>query len=576
MPADHSQLLQRLRRICLAEAEAQRRHLARQWALPDAERVGRGLALEGLRLARHSPPNTIVLKCTRNDSRFREGDLLRIHQGDPEAPGAIRATLEEDAGDELVMSLTEGDPSLLDGSPFNWWADEDTFDLTPFYLDALDQAADTLRGRETVLPLLTGDRSVLIDYARYERGWEAASEAGLNDTQAEAVGQSYATNAGHLIQGPPGTGKTRVLAHLARLLVEEGQRVLVTAFTHRAINNALNTVSKLDPALPVCKVGRTVRADDLLAPNEEYFIQTGFGDLAGGYIVGATPFATQTERLSGVEFDVVIFDEASQVTLPLAIMGMLAGSRYIFIGDERQLPPVTRLRDSALARTSIFGYLQGRLDETMLTETYRLNDRLTDWPSRTHYSGLLHSAPAAADRRLELDPLNGRWEKALDPEQAAVFINLDQTNTTVRSRREAETVCELVLELLAGGISLDEIGVVVPYRAQARLIRNLVRPLLPAGADPKHLVVDTVERMQGQEREAVILSLTTSSPAFAAQLAEFFFQPERLNVAVTRARTKLIIVGSEGVTRADPGDPELDGWINQLADLLESCKTLNG
>ena len=74
-------------------------------------------------------------------------------------------------------------------------------------------------------------------------------------------------------------------------------------------------------------------------------------------MIGGTPFARQSKRLSGVEFDVVLFDEASQITLPLAIMGMLAGGKYVFIGDENQLPPVTSFAASEATQTSIFNYL---------------------------------------------------------------------------------------------------------------------------------------------------------------------------------------------------------------------------
>jgi DNA replication ATP-dependent helicase Dna2 len=85
------------------------------------------------------------------------------------------------------------------------------------------------------------------------------------------------------------------------------------------------------------------------------------------------------------------------------------------------------------------------------------------------------------------------------------------------------------------------------------------------------IVVDTVERMQGQEREVILVSLATSSPYFAAELADFFFQPQRLNVTITRPRTKLIIVGSSLVLRAEPKEPELVEWVELLRDLLQSC-----
>jgi DNA replication ATP-dependent helicase Dna2 len=85
--------------------------------------------------------------------------------------------------------------------------------------------------------------------------------------------------------------------------------------------------------------------------------------------------------------------------------------------------------------------------------------------------------------------------------------------------------------------------------------------------------VDTVERMQGQEREVILVSLTTSSPAFAAQLADFFFQPQRLNVAITRPRTKLIIVGSSIVLDTEPADPNHQDWVELLRSLLDTCTT---
>lgn len=571
MPGNET-LLRRLRHFVLSETETQRRQLESQWSRPLTERVAQGRALEGLHVKSLQPGGSLFLTCQTNDSRFREGDTLVLHRGDPRGLEAIQGTLEYDDETELELSLLMGNPYLLKTEPSGWIADEGLLDLSSFYLDALDQAADSLRGREFILPLLGGQKAPNIDYARYERAWEAASAAGLNDSQAEAVAQGYATDLVHLIQGPPGTGKTYVLAHLVRLLVADGQRVLVTALTHRAINNALNKIARLDPDLPACKIGQAARAPDLLAPNYESFYSTGFGDLPGGYAVGATPFATRTERLANVEFDVVIFDEGSQITLPLAIMGMLAGPKYVFIGDERQLPPVTTTYASELGRRSIFGFLNGRGYDSLLTTTYRLNDVLAAWPSRTFYAGQIQPAPGVAERRLRLEADQvSPWSFALDPSRPVVFLDLGHTNTTVRSRLEAEVVCELVLALLLSQVPAAEIGVVVPYRAQGRAIRNLLRRLLPSRDVLNDLVVDTVERMQGQEREVVLVSLTTSSPGYATQLAEFFFQPERLNVAITRPRTKLILVGSRNVLRAIPDSPELADWVELLRDLIDHC-----
>jgi DNA replication ATP-dependent helicase Dna2 len=570
MNASPSEFLQRLRKFVQQESNVQHRTLEGQWSRPLQERVARGWAIEGLHV--EQVKNGIIrLSCTTNDSRFREGDLVLLHQDDPHDPDALHCELQYDGETDLEVSLIRGNEYLLTSRSDGWVMDQDWFDSSSFYLEALNTGADSQLGRSTILPLLQNSLSPKIDYARYERARQELQEAGLNESQVEAVALSYATDLLHLIQGPPGTGKTLMLAHLARLLVADGRRVFVTALTHRAIHNALNKIPRVDDSIPVCKIGEGRHAGDLDVPNYERFDQSRFGENSGGYVIGATPFALQSRRLSGVEFDVVLFDEASQITLPLAIMGMLAGSKYIFIGDENQLPPVTAFSAPEAKPASIFGYLAGRGHETMLDVTYRLNDVLTQWPSRTFYHNELKPSAEAAQRRLNLSPEATRWDLVLDPESPAVFLDLCHQNTTVRSRIEADIVMELILSLFMRDVSPEDIGVVVPYRAQSRLIRSLIRRNLLDSDLANRLVVDTVERMQGQEREVVIVSFATASAKFAAQVADFLFQPQRLNVAVTRPRTKLILVGSHHMLAADQFDENQKETMDMLRDLIGSC-----
>jgi DNA replication ATP-dependent helicase Dna2 len=571
MSTSTPEFLQKLRKFVQNEADAQYRALEKQWAHPLQERVAKGWAIEGLHVERMK--NDIArLSCGTNDSRFREGDLVLLHRGDPHDPDALHCELQYDGETDLEVSLIRGNKYFLTLHPDGWIMDQDWFDASPFYLDALNAVADSQLGRSTILPLLQGSLIPKIDYARYERAQEELRGLGLNDSQVESIAMSYATDLLHLIQGPPGTGKTLMLAHLARLLVADGRRVFVTALTHRAIHNALNKIPKVDNAIPVCKIGESRHSGDLYVPNFETFASSRFGENSGGYVIGATPFALQSRRLSGVEFDVVLFDEASQITLPLAIMGMLAGSKYIFIGDENQLPPVTTFSAEAATQISIFNYLSGHGNETMLNVTYRLNDVLTDWPSRTFYRNELKASDEAAERRLILSPEATPWDFVLDPEIPAVFLDLCHQNTTVRSRKEADVVIDLINSLFMHDILPEDIGVVVPYRAQSRLIRSLIRRNLLDSDLANHLVVDTVERMQGQEREVIIVSFATTSAKFAAQMADFLFQPQRLNVAVTRPRTKLILVGSHHMLDADQYDESQKETMDMLRDLIESCR----
>lgn len=567
------ELLNRLRHFVQAEAETQFAALDKQWSRPLSERVAKGWTIEGLRVERFEK-GLILLHCDRNESRFREGDLMVLHQGNPKDPNALHVELQFDGETELEVSLINGNPTFLFVKSDQWIIDQDWFDSSPFYLEALNTVADSLRGRSIILPLLQGSLIPKIDFAKYDRATNELLETNLNESQIEAVALAYASDLLHLIQGPPGTGKTLMLAHLAKLLVQDGQHVLVAALTHRAIHNALNKIAKVDEDLTVCKIGAGRHGSDLDVPNFETFDQSQFGNLNQGYIIGATPFALQSQRLANVEFDVVLFDEASQVTLPLAIMGMLAGNKYVFIGDENQLPPVTVFSEQEAATTSIFAYLAGRGNETMLKITYRLNQELALWPSQTFYHNELKSSDDVANRKLELSDQVNRWDFVLDPSYPAIFLDLCHRNTTVRSRTEAETVVELVAALLDHHVSPFEIGVVVPYRAQSRLIRSLLRRTLVDESLWSGIVVDTVERMQGQEREVVLVSFATASPAFATQMADFLFQPQRLNVAVTRPRTKLILVGSHHMLDGQQLDEKHKEIFDLLRGLINHCQII--
>ncbi len=268
----------------------------------------------------------------------------------------------------------------------------------------------------------------------------------------------------------------------------------------------------------------------------------------------------------------MIFDEASQITLPLAVMGMLAAKRFIFIGDQQQLPPVLTTRQSGGAfRDSVFGVLVDRGFDTMLDETYRMNAELTSWPSQQFYDGELHSSSSVADRRIVYPQPPARFGDILDPAEPKVFVDLKHRNATTRSYAEASLAADLIAALLESGFPASQIGVVAPYRAQGREIRNLLRTVVPEASVRRQIVTDTVERMQGQERDLIILSLTTSNPAFAAGLAEFFFQSERLNVAITRPRSKLIILGSGHLLTTAPENLEYQLLVEQLQDLIASC-----
>jgi len=538
-----------LGRFVVEEHALQRETMRRLWASPLAERVEDGRCIPGLRVVRQSGPGIWWLECAANDSRFREGDLVRLSRGDPQLP-FLEAVVRQ-IGDTFVeiQQWRELGADRCSLGLTDVCIDESYIDLEDRYRDAIEDLGRTELGRNRILPLLQGSLHPQIDATEFDETFERATRDNLNDRQAEAVANAEASDVCWLIQGPPGTGKTHVLAWVIVDLLERGERVLVTSFTHRAINNVLAAVAARIPTTR--RLAKVAAFSDPLLPaaveqREKYrdlsFVKEGFRD---GCVIGATPFALRSSRLGGVDFDTVVIDEASQVTLPLAVMAMLAGKRYIFAGDHRQLPPVTISRSPREAvALSVFGRLAGRGYDTMLHVTHRLNDALCRWPSDTFYASRLQAHPRAAARRLALTPTAVEWAEILDPQHSVVWVAVPHHGCRTYAPEECTLAADLLEVLHAGGLGWDAMGVVVPYRRQARYLRQRLAAHQPDRRAPAALVIDTVERMQGQEREVVLVSFTTSDEEFAWRLQEFLLLPQRLNVAATRPRTKLIVLAS--------------------------------
>lgn len=557
-----------LKQFVNEEHEAQKRETYAIWRLPVPARVAEGEAIADVQVV-EVRGNVARLRFRENLSKFRVGDTLLLNRGNP-FEGGFSCTLEAEGENELTVSAGyyASFSYLIPSS--GWVLDRDIVDTRHILLGALDTLEET--GNTAILSILLGQIRPRIHATRERAGLRMARAAGLNDSQCEAFARAYATENYYLIQGPPGTGKTWVLALLAKALAAEGQRVLITAFTHRAINNALRKVARAGWPY-VCKVGQAHYADDLCrdgvqVPNFERFEWSLYARIAGGYVVGATCFAART-RLRDYPFDTVIFDEAGQVTLPVAIAGMLSAQRYIFIGDHKQMAPVIVGEHPVKWVTrSVFETLFQYDPGTMLDITYRMNAEINDFPSRRFYGGRLRPSADARGRRLQLTRRPQRYGALLDPERPSVFAEVRHTNRGMRSPEEAELAAGLAAEAIRCGVPASEIAIVAPYRAQGRLIRQRLREMLgnPDGS-LDDIVVDTVERIQGQERDIVIVSLTTSDPSHAAQRAEFYFQPNRLNVSITRPRVKRIVIGSPLLFRARPPDPEHCQWVEHFRAL---------
>ena len=575
--SSQADLLNVLREFVHDEQAAATQKLLDIWSRPLLEKLANGNSQRFLRLERADDAKHLwaVVDAGDTESRFREGDLIALHAGSPMESMLGRGfSLESEEDDrwllrgDRVLSVFDG---YVGGPAFG---DPDNIDLTHYFERSLDEISISGIGREVVLPLLNGDLPVTFDERDVDEGEVVARAEGFNVRQAVAVGMAFGAEHVACIQGPPGTGKTRVLSLIARLMAARGERILMTSHTHMAINNALNKIHA--QGVPTVKIGGVASASGLNNAVPTYQNLDEWKERpTDGYVVGATPFATCSPRLEGFEFDTVIFDEASQITVPLAIMAMRKGRRFIFVGDQKQLPPIMLSR-SILAKDSlaVFAALTANdADHTvMLNETYRMNRWLSRWPSRTYYDAKLTSAGANGARCLTLSGANELPEKFRsvfdpNPNASGVFIPTLDASARTHNLPDAQLIVDLCEAAVNAGLPLADIGIVTPYRAQGRLIRNLLRQRFGRAA-AQSVVADTVERMQGQERELIILSLATGDEVFLARIAGFFFQPERLNVAITRAMTKLIVIGPVLSSVPTLEDETIVRWVSQYRDFI--------
>jgi len=176
-----------------------------------------------------------------------------------------------------------------------------------------------------------------------------------------------------------------------------------------------------------------------------------------------------------------------------------------------------------------------------------MNSEIQEIPSRLFYSGSLVASPEAAGRRLAIDPQileDSEINRIVDPDRPVVFVDVQGGNSGKVRPEEADLAARIVACLVSWGLPASEIGVITPYRVQQTLIR---KHLSDCTSNASLVSVDTVDRFQGGEREVIILSLARSDG-----VTSFLADRKRLNVSLSRARSKLILLGHGHVLEEHP------------------------
>ena len=446
-------------------------------------------------------------------------------------------------------------------------------------------------------------------------------DAGFTRSQARAF-RRVMTNRLTLVWGPPGTGKTHFLATAILSLVKarrahgERIRVGVAAFTHAAVENLLVKVQAsvdefgLTAGLPIYKL-REIRTPggerclEVLAHDRAETVVGYPALLLGGTVHG---FARLEKSLPSL--DLLIVDEASQMRateLAMVLPMLGSGGRLVLAGDDLQLPPVIQGAYPAPVdglpglEDSVFAYLRHRDDPSrpvytcQLQENWRMNRTLSGFPAETLYgTGYVPATDAIARQQIALapaPPLEEWVEWAINPAYPLVLCVLEGVRTTVENPVEAALVARLagaLRERLVDPGSGERypatedgdyrfwrhgLFIVSPHHAQIGAIRNHLAGVRAWAYPP---FVDTVDKMQGQEAEAVIVSYGVSDVETALSEAEFIYSRNRLNVSLTRSRAKCMVFLPRPLL-----EPPLElaqnakaaAGLEHMLDLQEFCRT---
>ena len=373
------------------------------------------------------------------------------------------------------------------------------------------------------------------------------------------------------IQGPPGAGKTYTAAKMILSLLDDGKKIGVAANSHKAIENLLRTcVEMANWNLPFAAVDKG--APDLFQKCEGAIPAKGNIEIAG-YInkvnlFGGTAWLFSRGDMAD-QLDYLFIDEAGQVSLANLVGMSRSAQNLVLIGDQMQLgQPIQGSHPGESGQSALEYYLEDHQTippdkGIFLGKTWRLHPDVCRFISDAFYEGRLQPEEHTKEQAV------GGTGKLVNRKAGILFVPVEHDGNVQDSGEEVEAIGAIVKELIGREfrekdgttrkISLEDILFVAPYNMQVRALQEAL------GADAR---VGSVDKFQGQEAPVVIVSMCASDGNSGPRGLEFILSPNRMNVAISRAKALAIVVGSPVLARADTNSVDEMRLVNNFARLV--------
>ena len=527
----------------------------------------------------------------------------------------------------VVKNISHNDATIvIKGDDLPNWMEDGSFVLEKTFSDitykAMFYAIDTFEKNESKIILKYKQK--IFDTPETVKTTIDDSETFnfLNSSQSVVVKNILKSNDFYIVHGPPGTGKTTVIIESVNELVNLGEKILLSASSNLAVD--LLTEKTVEKKINVLRIGNPVRVSenilhttlDYKIKNHDYYkeikkykkqaddlikkarsFKRNFGKqeyqdrrdklreakelyklckktediiiediLDKTNVVASTLTSLYTSKIiKKCKFDSIFVDEASQALEPLCYLPIILqpSKRIIFVGDPNQLPPtIYSKKNNGLKFTFLekllFKFRDNPIQSGFLNIQYRMNDQILGFPNQEFYNNLLISDFSNKNHSIGTDKIDSKVHIIFIDTVGADFTETRADNDqSIYNEQEGILLFKIFSNYYSKDINLS-FGILSPYKAQVNFLEELFsknESLL------RSIEINTIDSFQGREKDCILISLTRSNDS--SEIG-FLSDLKRMNVAMTRAKKELVIIGNSETLASNNFFSKLIEYINNL------------